>query len=344
MKALLPALLLLLSATSHARFYTRENLPRKPLNFERAYAAALRLDEMNSGGDHCSAVSVSRDGHVLTNLHCLKNCLADAGKALQEITGQHYTIQKPRQQNPKGVVCDNIAWDDSDGNAHVGGRVVWLGRGSQTFSDADVDAIAEDAFRDVVAHQDDFAILKFDMPAQTACVPFSAAPPRAGGTVWTLGYPNFSSRGDGYDSTGYKKHISFGTVTADIRTDAYLSGLITTEAQWRRLESAYGQPHILLSKVDSMHGSSGSMLINEEGELVSIHYSATSPSADRMKTDLGANALSIRVDHVRAELKAGLGEAAMRSIFDCPIAASPPASVPRPAISLEILSDPWSSR
>lgn len=299
---------------------------------------------MNSSGDHCSAVSVSRDGYVLTNLHCLKNCLADAGKPLEEITGEHYSIQKPRKQNPKGVVCDNLAWDDSDGNPHLGGRVVWLGRGSQTFSDADVDLIPEDAFRDVVAHQDDFAILKFDMPAQTTCVPLSAAPPRAGGTVWTLGYPNFSSRGDGYDSSGYKKHISFGTVTTNIRSDAYLAGLIKTETQWRRLESAYGQPHVLLSLVDSMHGSSGSMIINEEGELIAIHYSATSPSADRMKTDLGANGLAIRADHIHAELSAGLGEAAARRIFDCPMAAAPPVSAPRSPVSLEILADPWRDR
>lgn len=344
MKAMLPALCLLLSSTSHARFYTRENLPKRPHNFERAYAAALRLEEMNSGGDHCSAVSVSRDGYVLTNLHCLKNCLSDAGKALEEITEERYSIQKPRKQNPKGVVCDNLAWDDSDGNAHAGGRVVWLGRGSQTFSDADVEAIPDAAFRDVVAHHDDFAVLKFDLPDHTACVPVSAAPPRAGGTVWSLGYPNFSTRGDGYDSSGYKKHVSFGAVTADIRTDAYLSGVIKTERQWRRLESAYGQPHILLSIVDSMHGSSGSMIVDEEGELLAIHYSATSPSAERMKADLGANGLSIRVDHIREELKAGLGAEASRKIFNCPAAAAPPVQAPRPPVPLEILSDPWRDR
>lgn len=344
MKALLPALCLLLSTAAHARFYTRENLPKRPRNFDRAYAAALRLEEMNSGEDHCSAVSVSRDGYVLTNLHCLKNCLTDAGKPLEEITGEHYSIQKPRKQNPKGVVCGNLAWDDSEGNAHAGGRIVWLGRGSQTFSDEDVEAIPEASFRDVVAHHDDFAVLKFDLPGQTACVPASAAPPHAGGTVWSLGYPNFSSRGDGYDSSGYKKHISFGTITTDIRTDAYLSAKIKTDSQWRRLESAYGQPHILLSIVDSMHGSSGSMIVNEEGELLAIHYSATSPSAERMKADLGANGLSVRVDHIRAELKAGLGDEAARKIFDCPEAAEPPVQAPRPPVSLEILSDPWRDR
>jgi hypothetical protein len=343
-KALLPAVCLLLSTAAHARFYTRENLPERPRDFERAYAAALRLEEMNSGGDHCSAVSVSRDGYVLTNLHCLKNCLSDAGKALEEITGEHYSIQKPRKQDPKDVVCGNLAWDDSEGNAHVGGRVVWLGRGSQTFSDPDVETIPAAAFRDVVAHHDDFAVLKFDLPGPTACVPASAAPPRAGSRVWNLGYPSFSSRGDGYDSSGYKKHISFGAVTTDIRTDAYLSGVIKTEEQWRRLESAYGQPHILLSIVDSMHGSSGSMIVDEEGELVAIHYSATSPSAERMRADLGANGLSVRVDHIRAELKAGLGEDAARRIFDCPATAKPPVKAPRPPVSLEILTDPWRDR
>lgn len=341
MKALLPALCLLLSTAAHARFYTRENLPNKPRNFERAYDSALRLGEMNGAGDHCSAVSVSRDGYVLTNLHCLKNCLEDAGKGLVEITSEHHSIQKVRKQNPKGLVCANLAWEDRDGDAHVNGRVVWLGRGSQTFSDEAVESIPDAAFRDVVAHHEDFAVLKFDLQRPAACVPSSASPPRAGGTVWNIGYPNFTMRYDGYDSSGYKKHVSFGPVTASVREDSYLSALIKTEAQWRRLEAAYGQPHVLLSGVDSMHGSSGSMIVDEEGELVAIHYSATSPSAKRMKADLGANGLAIRVDHVWADLRAGLGEAAARAVFDCPAAPAPP---PHPLINLDIPSDLWSGR
>ncbi len=79
---IIPALFMfLLPATAQARFYTFENLPAKPLNFNRANAAALRLEVVNGGGDHCSAVSVSPDGYVLTNLHCVKQCLVDNGFA-----------------------------------------------------------------------------------------------------------------------------------------------------------------------------------------------------------------------------------------------------------------------
>lgn len=335
------AVFLLLSGAAHARFYIRENLPAKPRDFERAYAAAARLDEMNSSGDHCSAAAVSRDGYVLTNLHCLKNCLADAGMPLAEINEEHYTIQKSRKRNPTGVICGNLTWDDGSGDAATNGRIVWLGRGSQTFSDEHAAAIPEAAFREVAAHHEDFAVLKFERTRPASCVPLASAPPRAGDTVWNIGFPNFTMRYDGFDSTGFKKHVSFGPIATGIRNDAYLTRLIKTDDQWRRLESAYGQPHILLSAVDSMRGSSGSMIVDAEGELLAIHYSATSPSAERMKADLGANGLSILVSHIRKDLRDGLGEEAARRIFHCPAAAAPPT---RKAVLLELPADPWSGR
>ena len=323
---ILPALLtLLLPAAAHARFYTYENLPSKPLNFDRAYAAALRLEVVNGGGDHCSATSVSSDGYILTNLHCVTDCLKENGfadKGLEEITGDNYTLLKTKIQAPKGLTCANLAWDDAAGNPHMNGRIVWLGGGANTFVDEFVNKLPADVFNDILAHQDDFAVMKFDLKEPVACVPVAAAAPQAGETAWNIGYPNFTMRYDGFDSTGYKKHISFGAVTGDIRTDAYLTTIITTEDQWKREEAAYDATRILRSITDSMHGNSGSMTINGSGELLAIHYSATSPSALRMEKDLGANALGLRADVIRQELRSALGEAAAGRIFSCPSAAT----------------------
>lgn len=325
MKTLLALLALLLPAAAQARFYTFENLPSKPLNFDRAYAAALRLEVVNGGGDHCSATSVSPDGYILTNLHCVTECLKENGfapKDLEEITGDNYTILKTRIQAPKGLTCANLSWDDADGNPHMNGKIVWLGRGNNTFSDENVDKIPADIFKDIIAHSDDFAVMKFELDKQVACVPVAAAAPQTGETAWNIGYPNFTMRYDGFDSTGYKKHISFGAVTGDIRSDSYLTTIITTEEQWKREEAAYDANSVLRSITDSMHGNSGSMTINKDGELLAIHYSATSPSALRMEKDLGANALGLRADIIREELKAGLGAAAAGRIFSCPSAAA----------------------
>jgi hypothetical protein len=60
------------------------------------------------------------------------------------------------------------------------------------------------------------------------------------------------------------------------------------------------------------------MTINAAGELVALHYSATSPSALRMTDDLGANALSLRAAAIAAELEAGLGAEMAAKIFSCP--------------------------
>lgn len=321
MKYLIALLALLLPAAAQARFYTLENLPAKPRNFDQAYAAALRLEVVNGAGDHCSAVSVSPDGYVLTNLHCVKQCLVENGfdkKGFEEIKDENYTILKTKIQAPKNLVCEDLSWDDAGGNPHINGRIVWLGRGNNTFLDPSVEQLPEAVFSDILAHGDDFAVLKFDdVKEPVACVPAASAPPQAGETVWNIGYPNFTMRYDGFDSTGYKKHISFGPVTGNLRTDKYLSTVITTEGQWRREEAAYDEARVLRSITDSMNGSSGSMTINEAGEVLAIHYSATSPSALRMEKDIEANALALRVDVIRAELIAGLGETAAAGIFSC---------------------------
>lgn len=312
-------LLLLCPALSEAKFYIPENLPERPAFFQRAYDAASRLDEMNGNGDHCSAVPLSQDGYVLTNLHCVRQCLKLAGvenSVLETSSGAHYSITRTRVQEPDNITCVNLMWDDSYGQTRINGRIVWLGRGTLTFSDIDIGAIPEDIIRELSSNQDDFAVLKFETDRPNACVPAAEAAPGPGEKVWNIGYPAFTARHDGFDSTGYKKHIGFGTVTGDLRTDLYLSANITTEEQWRKLAGAYDG--VLMATTDSMSGSSGSMLINGAGELVGLHYSQTSPSSLRYDKDLGSNALAIRMADIIAELKAGLGAERTKKIFSCP--------------------------
>lgn len=317
----LSLLLLLAVAPAQAKFYTLENLPESPAAFRRAYDAAVRLDVLDGAGDHCSAVVVSGDGYVLTNLHCVKQCLEEAGfleKSAEQFSGANYSILHIRDQRPADLVCPSLYWQDRDGNPHLNGRIEWLGRGNNTFLDPEVETISEPVFKKILENNDDFALLKFDLPEPAACVPLARGAAAPGDRVWNIGYPGFTMRYDGFDSTGYKKHISLGTVTGDVRSDSYLSGVIRTEEQWRREEAAYGAPAVLLSTTDSMHGSSGSMTINAAGELVALHYSATSPSALRMTDDLGANALSLRAAAIAAELEAGLGAEITAKIFSCP--------------------------
>jgi hypothetical protein len=228
----LSLLLLLAVAPAQAKFYTLENLPESPAAFRRAYDAAVRLDVLDGAGDHCSAVVVSGDGYVLTNLHCVKQCLEEAGfleKSAEQFSGANYSILHIRDQRPADLVCPSLYWQDRDGNPHLNGRIEWLGRGNNTFLDPEVETISEPVFKKILENNDDFALLKFDLPEPAACVPLARGAAAPGDRVWNIGYPGFTMRYDGFDSTGYKKHISLGTVTGDVRSDSYLSGVIRTE-------------------------------------------------------------------------------------------------------------------
>lgn len=318
-----------------AKFYLPENVPTRPTAFERAYAGTVAL-EIADEGRICSAAAVSRDGYLLTNLHCVLHCLKDKGwledgRARVE-EGEGYKLVRIAEGSraPRGVVCENLAWAEGDVYA-AGGRVVWLGRGKANFSEERIDELPSRVLEAIRGGMDDFALLKYELPGPAACIPIAPAGPAPGTPLWGLGYPSWTTRYDGFDSTGYKKHITHGSVRRSIREDPYLRSLITDEERWSRLDRVYSSPDLVLSGLDSMPGSSGGPLLDASGRLAGLTWGVVAYSREK---ELSATALGLRIDSVVRELRAGLGEARVRKVFDCPDAAGAASSISRPAPAL----------
>lgn len=137
---------------------------------------------------------------------------------------------------------------------------------------------------------------------------------------------------DGCDSSGYKKHVSPGTVRASIRQDPYLRGLIRDEGRWSRLEYVYAGPDLLLSDIDLMDGSSGGPLVDSSGRLAGLTWGSIARSADE---ELHATAPGLRIETLRRETEAALGKDEARKVFSCP-GAPPSGAGPSSGISARL--------
>ncbi|MFA6031018.1 MAG: serine protease [Elusimicrobiota bacterium] len=311
-----------------ASIYLPENLPAKPTGFERAYGATIGLSIPNDGRI-CTGTPVSSDGYLLTNLHCVLHCLEDKGwfkdgRATLE-QGENYKIVRiaATARKPKDTVCENLVWDEGDVYA-ANGRVVLLGSAKANFSEEKVGELPETVVEAVYANMHDFALLKYELPAPAACIPAAPASPSAGAEVWGIGYPSFTMRYDGFDSSGYKKHIAYGRVRGAIREDPYLQGLVAGDIPWRRLDRVYSQPDLLMSDLDTMGGNSGGPLLDSSGRLVGLTWGIVASSSEK---HLKATALGLRVEALRRDIGAALGEARVKQVFACPqeAAAAAPA-------------------
>lgn len=317
-----------------ASIYLPENLPAKPAGFERAYAAAIGLSIPNEGRI-CTGTPVSSDGYLLTNLHCVLHCLEDKGwfkdgRATLEQGENHKIVRiAEKARKPKDTVCENLVWDEGSVYA-ANGRVVLLGSAKTNFSEEKVGELPETVVEAVYANMDDFALLKYELPAPAACIPAAPTSPAAGAEVWGIGYPNFTMRYDGFDSTGYKKHIAYGRVRGSIREDPYLQGLVAGDIPWRRLDRVYSQPDLLMSDLDTMGGNSGGPLLDASGRLVGLTWGIVASSSEK---HLKATALGLRIEALRRDVSAGLGEARMKQVFSCAPEAAPQASA-RAALSV----------
>lgn len=309
-----------LAAPSRAAqgFFAPGDLPRKPAGLDAAFAAVIRLERANLS-DTCSAVAVSADGYLLTNIHCVEGCLEQAGwledGGAAVAAGEGYRVLSVARQPPEeGLACPGYMW--STPSLYTGGaRLVWLGRGKETFDEGKVDAMSGDAVSGLAENQDDAALLKFDVPSAVPCLRAALAAPGAGEPVWAIGYPLWTTRHDGHDSDGAGKYVSYGLVRGSLRDDPYLPSLIETPSAWARLESIYGKPQLLLSDLDIMPGNSGGAMIDADGRLAALSYGIVKNTQERY---LGATALGLRLTTIRAEIEAALGKEKAAAVFSCP--------------------------
>ncbi|MFA6093563.1 MAG: serine protease [Elusimicrobiota bacterium] len=327
------------------KFYLPEYLPERPAEFERAYDATVRLVISESSGlkSSCSSAFISQDGYILTNLHCIEPCLEQEGwfqdgrASLEE--GAVYKIVRIRKDSraPQSLFCEDVSFSVGD-NRLIGAHVVLLGAGRSDGLDRKIDEAPASALKGLRANiAEDFALLKFDLPQASACLPVSPAAPAAGQALWIIGYPQETYRNDGYDSDGIRKLITLGIVRKSIREDPYLQSRMLDKGSWLRLSRIYSNPHLLMSGLDAVSGNSGGPLVDASGRLAGIHWGTIAYSRD---TQVESTALGVRIEHIVASVQAALGKDKAAGIFSCPAQKTEQPGALRTNFSIQVPSSP----
>jgi hypothetical protein len=306
-----------------AKFFVPGNLPSGSEALTRAYAAVAYLE---LSGGHCSATLVSSSGHVLTNLHCLLDCLEEKGWTsdgrVRVESGEGWRIWRIREDSrtPDDLVCGGLGL--SDGGVRIrGARVLRLGPAFNEFEDVKAGGFPDFVFDKLRGSFGDYALLKFEVSGPTACLPLAQEVPSKGEAVWAIGYPRATWRGDGHDSKGGgHKYISPGKVRSSVRQDPYLRENLEGEEVWRRLERIYSNPAVAMADGDSLPGCSGGPWVDSSGRLAALHFGSVAFSQTR---ELRANSVGLRAGFIFSEVSAALGADKAREIFSCP-APRPP--------------------
>lgn len=313
---------------SQAAFYSPENLPQKPQNLDRFYNASTYIGYNNT--DHSTGVAISNDGYILLNLHSMRDCLSSVTNSYfedfidrAESPDGVYDLWVSKKQNFKNLTCKNYtSWYEELYQGDP--TVIWIGRGKGSFEESEILNIPPDIIKSIATNADDFAILKYNLHGKTApCVPLAKKEMIAGDSVWSSGYPAQTFRQEGFNSDGVHKFLATGKLRASIHEDPYLKQNFTSEQQWKLESEIYDQSRFLLTDLDTFNGSSGSPIVNKDGELMGIVFANIMPSKD---VNNNATTIGLKSQHIFQEVSAGLGLAQAKKIFNCPTTAAAPPS------------------
>jgi hypothetical protein len=142
----------------------------------------------------------------------------------------------------------------------------------------------------------DFVVVRRPVPG--ACV--SLGSDRPAGMVSSLGYPSETSRPDGFNSDGNQLYYTRGEVLGGVRENACFGEL--TAAQQEKAVKDYDHPGAFMSSLDAIHGSSGSSVLNEKGEVVGVFatmFIHPGKDKDPDKIYCRGSAKALSVEHIR---------------------------------------------
>lgn len=330
--------LLGLGAAANAGFLLPEELPaeRRFRNFDRAVQATVKIAE-SEGGD-CASEFVSRDGYLVTAMHCLARCLHAAG--LNEASSEKLQLTPKltlfRNDLGKLPVTCRLAIDGEWQPA----RIVAIGKGVVIYPGvlgADRKEMLELEELEIEGYGDsanDFAVVKLNR--RSPCVPIANKPPKRGEPAWILGFP-IKTRRSREDSDGFSKYVSTGEFCSKVDSSrALLDGLELEQFSERIRESLAGYPnrdvfvadYLSLEEasaweattVDTIHGMSGGGVYDAEGKLTGVHIQGRTYkkgfSKKRSESPFGSERY-IPIQVIRTLVAERLGEAQAKAIFSC---------------------------
>lgn len=123
-------------------------------------AGAVKLKSATGGA--CTGTLLNREGYMLTNLHCLSQCLKDLDLSEKVAENEYFAITRVRDQFPENAICKSIHAEQK-GKFFVGNpKIIALGRSFASAKSATLDKLTEEQWTGLAAALDDYAIVKFD--------------------------------------------------------------------------------------------------------------------------------------------------------------------------------------
>lgn len=243
-------------------------------------AALTRTIKLTTGGEHCTAVLISAEGHALTAGHCLAGMLAPGA----------------RPTYVRDVALYHGAYTDAGA---YGLPVTLIAAGF----DFDLPRVAvTDApsmMRRRAQLSGDWAIVKLHRRQPFPCVEAGEDVPRDGALVWSLGYPNSTSgRRPGTDADAGAPRVTYGVVVADLsRADRVVpkrDGLLPV------VQPALDALDMILSDADQHGGMSGAPIFDAGMRLVGA---ATATVGETTQAYKSATTLGVTVRKIFSDLR-----------------------------------------
>lgn len=301
MKRLIASALMLFPMMAAADYYKLRKVPAhlKPPSFDRGRAAALEIPSV--GGEFgCSATVISNQGHVLTALHCLPQCVKfKEGKSVKNF---RFTVPDHDQVRAGKANCRLPFAHEGKSLGDELSQIVAVGAGyvyavdfenleEELKEHTERQAIFSQLIESGVGITGDYAILRVPGLAGRTCVKTSGRGALISETVWNIGYP--SKRSGAAFSAGKVIYAPVGKVDAKVTSAEQARSLVT-----RRTGA-------VISTIEAHKGSSGSGMISYGGDLVGVLNAAAGSS-------FGAS-----IAYVISTATANYGSSVVANAFNC---------------------------
>lgn len=299
---------------------TKKQIDHFP-NLHQTMQSVMRLEFPNGS---CTASLISNAGHVLTNAHCLRDCIQMNGvlnSLVQLIQTNDYKITEySREVLNKNITCtEYYTHTHKNTLKYQYPKIVWVGKGHSSFRDASISNFPQNVLDKIRDNKVDAVVLKFELQdgvQKAPCLKIKMDTDRIHkmNEIWTMGYPDYTSRYDGFDSDGYSAFINSGFVIPSITMDKYFQSQKLDKTFYELQKKIHDQKFIIKSSLDGYIGSSGSPILNNKGQLSALFYGVIELQKEE---HVGASSLLIDIEKIKKDLVEDLGVEKYEEIFNC---------------------------
>ncbi len=268
-------------ANESTQFYTEQTLPNNatPGRLHQAALAAYRLPG-------CSAFAVSSDGYIVTALHCVLDACFNQSKTENILPFTDISVSFPvgrpgtasipgdgRCLSPFVTLASQeqqFASDDPPVLVSYGG----------SYNDFDDHEFLNSNFTSSIAKQisenfHDWVVLKYNVSKPLNCVKIAHIKPKVNDRVWSLAYHSRSY----FDN---QLSISYGNISDSVKDNEFFKELNFTNREYDLAQTAYlSSGNTFLSSLDVVPGNSGSMVIDQDGEVVGLNIQIANEAPDQ---------------------------------------------------------------